>query len=163
MKLHFYGIKSHSLRRHLDTIRRARCYYALLYSLQHSTYSKNLFRLGSFHLLQNRFITLTSPSLLPTSSLIHPFIKIKVRVNFTLQQAVEAQSGSSYSFFNLGARWNCVFKPRYGSFTRENEIRYPFYRRLGRPQGLSVRERRNLPLLGFDPRNVQPVAISYSD
>jgi len=73
MKLHFYGIKSHSFRRHLDAIRRARCYYTLLYFLQHSTYSKNLFHLGRFHLFQTQFIKFTSPPLntkVPLSTLL---------------------------------------------------------------------------------------------
>ena len=41
--------------------------------------------------------------------------------------------------------------------------RYPLYRRLGRPQGKSGRVRKISPPLGFDPRNVQPVASRYTD
>jgi hypothetical protein len=42
-------------------------------------------------------------------------------------------------------------------------IRYPLYRRLGGPQGLSGRVRKYLPPPGFDPRTVQPVASRYTD
>jgi hypothetical protein len=38
------------------------------------------------------------------------------------------------------------------------ETRYPFYRRLGRPQGRSGRLWKISPTPGFDPRTVQPVA-----
>ena len=77
MKLHFYGIKSHSLGRHLDAIRRAHCYYTLLYFLQHSTYPKNLFHLGRFNLFQTQFITFTSPPLNPKVPLSILLSKLK--------------------------------------------------------------------------------------
>ena len=41
--------------------------------------------------------------------------------------------------------------------------RYPFYRRLGGPQGRSGRVKKISPPPGFDPRTVQPVASSYTD
>ena len=41
--------------------------------------------------------------------------------------------------------------------------RYPLYRRLGGPQGWSVRVRKILPPPGFGPRIVQPVASRYTD
>jgi hypothetical protein len=41
--------------------------------------------------------------------------------------------------------------------------RNPFYRRLGGLQGLYGRVRKISPILGFDPRTVQPVATRYTD
>ena len=41
--------------------------------------------------------------------------------------------------------------------------RYPLYRRLGRPQGRSVRVLKISPRPGFDPRIVQLVASRYTD
>jgi hypothetical protein len=38
------------------------------------------------------------------------------------------------------------------------KTRYPLYRRLGGLQGWSGRARKISPLLGFDPRTVQPIA-----
>jgi hypothetical protein len=43
------------------------------------------------------------------------------------------------------------------------KTRYPLHRRLGGPQGRSVRVRNISPPLGFDPRTVQPVASRYAD
>jgi hypothetical protein len=43
------------------------------------------------------------------------------------------------------------------------ETRYPFYRRLGGPQGRSGRVRKISLAQGFDPRTVQPVASRYTD
>ena len=40
---------------------------------------------------------------------------------------------------------------------------YPFYRRLGRPQGRSGRVRKISPPPRFDPRSVQPIASRYTD
>jgi len=42
------------------------------------------------------------------------------------------------------------------------KTRYPLYRRLGGPQGRSGQVRKISPLLGFDPRTVQPVASRYT-
>ena len=41
--------------------------------------------------------------------------------------------------------------------------RYPLYRRLRGPQGLSARVRKISPPLEFDLRTVQPVASRYTD
>ena len=41
--------------------------------------------------------------------------------------------------------------------------RYSFYRKLGGPQGRSGRVRKFSLPLGFDPRNVQPVASRYTN
>jgi len=43
------------------------------------------------------------------------------------------------------------------------KIRYPLYRRLGGPHGRPVRVRKIVPLTGFDPRTVHPVASHYTD
>ena len=43
------------------------------------------------------------------------------------------------------------------------KTRYPFYRRLGGPQGLSGWVRKISPSLGFDPRTVPLVASRYTD
>ena len=43
------------------------------------------------------------------------------------------------------------------------KTRYPFYRRLGGPQGRSGQVRKISPPPGFDPRTVQPVASHYTD
>jgi hypothetical protein len=40
---------------------------------------------------------------------------------------------------------------------------YPFYKRLGGPQGLSIWVRKISPLQGLDPRTVQPVVNRYTD
>jgi hypothetical protein len=58
--------------------------------------------------------------------------------------------------FTLGARWRRVV-----IITPRNEPRYPLIRRLGGPHsraGPSVEEKNLLPLLGFEPWTVQPVA-----
>ena len=43
------------------------------------------------------------------------------------------------------------------------KTRYPLYRRLGGPQGLSGQVRKIFSPPGFDPRTVQPVANRYTD
>jgi len=43
------------------------------------------------------------------------------------------------------------------------KTQYPFYRRLGRPQGLSGRVQKISPLPGFDPWTVQLVVSHYTD
>jgi hypothetical protein len=43
------------------------------------------------------------------------------------------------------------------------KTRYPFYRRLGGPQGRSGQVRKISPSPGFDPRTVQPVGSRYTD
>jgi hypothetical protein len=68
-----------------------------------------------------------------------------------------------YSFFNLGARWGGWLTPRPGRFTPGQEIRYPFYRRLGGPQSWCKRVRKISPSLGLDPRTVHPTSSHYTD
>jgi hypothetical protein len=43
------------------------------------------------------------------------------------------------------------------------KTRYPFYRKLGRPQGRSGQVRKFSPSPGFDPQSIQPVASYYID
>ena len=43
------------------------------------------------------------------------------------------------------------------------KTRYPLYRRLGGPQGLSGQLWKISPPPGFDPRTVQPIASLYTD
>jgi hypothetical protein len=54
--------------------------------------------------------------------------------------------------------------PRPGCFTPGKETRYPFYRRLGGPQGMSGRVRKiSSPLPGYDSRTVLPIQSRYND
>jgi len=49
-----------------------------------------------------------------------PFLKVKVKIKFILEQATKAQRGVEvelYSFFNLSARWGEWSTPRLGQFT----------------------------------------------
>jgi hypothetical protein len=68
-----------------------------------------------------------------------------------------------YSIPNLGGRWGWVVKGRPSRFTSGRETRYPFYTRLGWPQGPcgQVWELSRLP--GSDPRNVQPAKSRYTN
>jgi hypothetical protein len=50
-----------------------------------------------------------------------------------------------------------------GSSLPPGKTRYPFYRRLGGPQGWSGQVRKLSPPPGFDPRTAQPVASHYTD
>ena len=43
------------------------------------------------------------------------------------------------------------------------KTQYPLYRRLGRPQGRSGRVQKISPLLGFNPRTIQPIVSCYTD
>jgi hypothetical protein len=110
-------------------------------------------------------LNLLRPLHLPSTQnfLIHPFKKIKVKVQFPLQ-AMTAQSGSSSTLSLTSALDGSVWlRPRPGCFTPGKETRYPFYRILDRPHCRSVRVRKNLPPLGFDPRTVKNVASHYTD
>jgi len=52
--------------------------------------------------------------------------------------------------------------PRLGCFTPAKETQYPFYRRLGGPQGRSGQVRKISPTSGFDPTTVLSIASRYS-
>jgi hypothetical protein len=51
----------------------------------------------------------------------------------------------------------------HGRFLPPGKTQYQLYRRLGGTQGRSGQVRKISPTLGFDPRNVQPVASRYTD
>jgi hypothetical protein len=63
-------------------------------------------------------------------------------------------SGITPLIFNDGVRWNECLTSRFGRFI-------PFNRRLGvtqRPSGCFGEEKNLLPIKGFKPRTMQPVA-----
>jgi len=67
----------------------------------------------------------------------YKFIKIKVKVKFTLKQATKAQMGVEielYSFFNIGPRCGGWSTPRPGPFIPGKETRFPL--RVGPRAGL---------------------------
>ena len=73
---------------------------------------------------------------------------------------MKAHSGSRSIVLLLGvSEW---LTPRPSHFTREKEIRYSFYKRLGGPQGRSGRVRKISPGSGFVSRKVQPLASHYT-
>jgi hypothetical protein len=67
-----------------------------------------------------------------------------------------------YSFLNLGARWCGCSTSRPGRFTPRKETRYPLYKRMGGPQGLSERVQKISSPPEFDLRTVQRIASRYS-
>ena len=92
-------------------------------------------------------------------------VKIKVKVQFTLQQATKVQRVVDiylYSFFNLGARGFGSSTTRFVLFTPV-KTQYPFYRRLGGTLGPIWTIAVNLAPQGFDPRSVKPVGSRYTD
>ena len=132
--------------------------------------------LGNFKIRHGRIIFLPlhftfSPPLnaaWPMQSKQQPFLgheAAKVNVKFALQQTTKAQRrsrGIAYSFFNFGARWDGWSTPHPGRIT-PGKTRYPFYRRLGGPQGRSGRVRKISPPPEFDLWTVQPVASCNTD
>jgi hypothetical protein len=58
-----------------------------------------------------------------------------------------------------GGEWSAA---RPGRAVPTGKIRYPFYRRLGGPQGRSVRAENIVPT-GTRSRTVQPVVSRYTD
>jgi hypothetical protein len=66
-------------------------------------------------------------------------------------------------FLDHGTRRFEASASRPGRSLLPGKIRYPLYRRLGGPQGLSGQMRKISPPPGFDPRTVQPVASHYTD
>ena len=63
------------------------------------------------------------------------YVKVKVKVKFTLEHATKAQRGSS--FLNLGARWGAWSMSRSGHFTHGKESRHPLFWMFGESQGRS--------------------------
>ena len=82
----------------------------------------------------------------------------KVKVKFSLEQAVKAQRYSSTLSLTSAPDGGVWSTSRPSCFTPEKETRYPLCRRLGGPQGRSGRVRKMSPPPGFDPWTVQPVA-----
>jgi hypothetical protein len=85
-----------------------------------------------------------------------------------MEEVLKDQKGVEMEFyfsFNLCARWDWVAKatPSHGRFTPENETRYPFYMRMGGPQGRSGWLCYNSLTPRFDPWTVQTVAHHYTD
>jgi len=56
-----------------------------------------------------------------------------------------------------------VSASRPGRTLPPGKTRYPYYRRLGGPQGRPGQVRKISPLPGFDARTVQPVGRRYAD
>jgi hypothetical protein len=79
---------------------------------------------------------------------------------FTLEQSTKAHTFIFLTSALDGVGWS---KLRPGRFTPRKKTRYPFYRKLGGPQGRSGRVRKTLPPPEFDPPIVQPVASRYTD
>ena len=67
-----------------------------------------------------------------------------------------------YTFFKLGEGRGGWSTPRPGRFTSTKETRYPFYKTLGVPHGLSGRLGESPHDPGFDPQTVQAVANRYT-
>ena len=70
--------------------------------------------------------------------------------------------GINLLFHDRGTRRGEWSAARPGRTLPLGKTRYPLYRRLGGPQGRSVRAE-NLSPPGFDPRTVQPVVSRYTD
>jgi hypothetical protein len=76
----------------------------------------------------------------------------RAKVNFTLEQAKNTR------------RLDGVVGQRYSTAALfPGKTKYPFYRRLDRPQGWSGRVRKITPSPAFDPRTVRPVASCCTD
>ena len=94
------------------------------------------------------------------------------KVNCTLVQALRhctgrtARRGSrgiALPFHDHGTRRREDLASRPCRFLPPGKTRYPFYRRLGGPQGRSGQIRKISPPPEFDPRTVQPLASRYTD
>jgi len=97
---------------------------------------------------------------------------ILLKVKSTLVQALRLCTGRTVHRGSRGIallfydhvtrrKWGVSVTPR-PLFT-PGKIRYPFYRKLGGPQGRSGQVRKNSPPQGFDPWTVQPVTSRYTD
>jgi hypothetical protein len=98
----------------------------------------------------------------PGGSFTHkPTLIFKVKVTYTLSHTTNAHRGSistvSLTWVQEGDGWSI---PRLGRFTPSTEARYPFYKRLGGPQGRSGRVRKISPQTGV--RTPNPPARSES-
>jgi hypothetical protein len=97
---------------------------------------------------------------------MEPVEIVKVKVKVTLEQAMKARRGSrGIALFVLQPR-RCrgvVGQRQAPTALPLVKTRCPLYRRLGGPQGRSVRLGKTSPSPGFDPRTVHPVASRYTD
>jgi hypothetical protein len=88
---------------------------------------------------------------------------VKVKVKFTLEQAMKAQTGSKlYTSLTLALDVGGWSTPSPCRSTPEKTW-HPLYRRLVGPHGRSELERKSLPPPGFNPLTVQLVASRYTD
>ena len=71
--------------------------------------------------------------------------------------------GIAVLFLDHGTRRGEGSASRLSRSLPPGKTQYPFYRRLGGPQGRSGQVRKISPTPGFDPRAVQPVASHYTD
>jgi hypothetical protein len=77
---------------------------------------------------------------------------------------VQMEGEKYISTLSLTSALDCVGGQRHAPVTLPpGKTQCPLYRRLGWPQERSGEVRKILPLPGFDPRTVQPVASSYTD
>ena len=97
----------------------------------------------------------------------------KGKVKVTLVQALRlctgrtahrGSTGIALPFLDHGTRrgWGVSVTPQL-LFTPWGKTRYPFYRRLGGPQGRSGQVRKISPPPGPKPQTVQPIASHYTD
>ena len=89
---------------------------------------------------------------------------VKVKVKFTLEQAMKPQKVSrGIALLCLDARWGGWLTSRSGCFTPGKETRYPLHARLSGPQVRSGRAWKIWLPPGLDSRTVQPVASRYTE
>jgi len=85
-------------------------------------------------------------------------------VKFTLERATKTQRGSTCITLSFISALDGVGGQRHApAASPPGTTRFPFYRRVGRPQDRSGCVRKISPPLGFDPRTVQPVPSRYTD
>jgi len=101
-------------------------------------------------------------------SIISSSVWVKLKVKVTLAQALRlctgrtahrGSRGIALLFHENGTKRGKGSASRPGRSLPPGKTRYPFYRRLGGPQGRSGEVRKISPPPGFDPQTVQPVAI----
>jgi hypothetical protein len=92
--------------------------------------------------------------------------KIRYMVSPFLQatKALRESRGIALTLLlDLGTRRGDGSASRPGRFLSPENSRYPLYRRLDGPQGLSGQVRKISPPSEFDPRTVQPVSSRYTN
>jgi hypothetical protein len=86
----------------------------------------------------------------------HNFIKVKVKVKFTLQATKAQRWSRGIALLFLWPRHAPTALP-------PGNTRYPSYRRLGGPWAGLDEWGKSRPTPGFDPRTVKPVTSRYTD